>query len=57
MGKMLDMPECDEADMYAELSCGHRASSTCQQETPAPDTAPKAFYDVPGPAGAVKVFR
>jgi len=52
MGKMLDMPECDEADMYAELSCGRRAKA----KTPAPDTGPKAFYDGPGPDGAAKVL-
>jgi hypothetical protein len=23
---MVDMPECDEADMYAEFSCGRHAS-------------------------------
>jgi hypothetical protein len=35
MGKMLDMPECDEADMY-------RLSWAIM---PSPDTAPQAFYD------------
>src|ERR1700722_1051231 len=25
MGKMLEMPECDEADMYPEFSCRHQA--------------------------------
>src|ERR1700691_5128039 len=56
MGKMLEMPECDEADMYAGLSCGHRAGKPCQQKTPAPDTGPQAFYDEPGSADPEKVF-
>jgi hypothetical protein len=42
MGKMLDMLECDEADMYPELSCGRRAGKRRQRVI----RAPQAFYDV-----------
>jgi len=53
---MLDMPECDEADMNPQLSCGHRAIKRRWQLAGA-GTRPSAFYDVPGPAGAVKAPR
>jgi hypothetical protein len=39
MGKMLDIPECDDADMYAELSCGRcndDAGKTRQHPAEAP---------------------
>ena len=61
MGKMLDMPECDEADMYPEFSRGHHAAAIvprkdAQIKTPTPGTGSKAFYDEPRLAGAAKVF-
>ena len=51
MGKMLDIPECDEVDMYPEFSC-----SAVPAKHPKPDTGPKAFYDDPASADAAKVL-
>jgi hypothetical protein len=49
MGKMLDIPECEDADMYPEFPRGHHASKSAR------GIAPNAFYDEPGFAGAGKV--
>jgi hypothetical protein len=56
MGKMLEMPECDEADMYSELSYGRvptRSASKLHQQT---TRATRAFYDAPGLAGLLNVI-
>jgi hypothetical protein len=50
MGKMLDIPECDEADIYPRTLLNSLAAIM-----PATWRRPPAFYDVPGPTGAVKV--
>lgn len=50
MGKMLDIPECDEADIYPRTLLNSRAAIM-----PQPGTDPTAFYDVAGRTGAVLV--
>ena len=57
MGKMLDMPECEEADMYPEFPRGHHARNCDSNRRQSQARAPTAFYDERGIAGAGKVLR